>query len=593
MAEKRSQASQLVDMALADYRLGVSDDGQPYGTYPDAPHVALPLRGGKLGLRSALARTYFGRFDAAPSSQALSDACAVIEGYAAQEKPRTLHLRVAEHGGAVYIDMADRTDRVIEISRGTWHVANTAPVVFRRTELTAGMAETMDPVSGGDVDILWRHVNVAPEDQPVLLAVLVSALIQPDAPHVILALLAEHGSAKSTTAKRLVSLVDPSIAPLRMPPRDVDQWVTAANGSWVVAVDNVSTVPPWWSDALCRAATGDALTKRRLYTDADLAVLKFRRVVILNGIDLGGLAGDLSDRLALVELGRITDTARRPEAALEKEWRRDYPVILGGLLDLAAEVHERLQTITVAGGLPRMADFGRVLACVDQLHGSNGMRRYRGRATRLAADSLASDSFVAELVAHRYRAEALTSRQILGELTPADKGWRRPRDWPRNARIVTTQLTRHAPALRAQGWAVEHDGGRTEDGITRWTITPPEKGCKSSPSDPSDPSPQVSGQKSDGSETGQWVTDGSDGSDTGQANPSNPSEISALTSEDGSTGQTGQDYGQSLDGALFGQPTTNGQPRYCACGNTLSSPEALAASKCRPCRDRAMAGYDR
>lgn len=78
MAEKRSQASQLVDMARADYQLGVSDDGQTFGTYPDAPHVALPLRGGKLGLRSALARAYFSRFDAAPSSQALSDACAVI-----------------------------------------------------------------------------------------------------------------------------------------------------------------------------------------------------------------------------------------------------------------------------------------------------------------------------------------------------------------------------------------------------------------------------------------------------------------------------------------------------------------------------------
>nr|WP_075540964.1 hypothetical protein [Mycobacterium kansasii] len=571
-AEKRSQASQLVDMALADYQLGVSDDGQPYGTYPYAPHVALPLRGGKLGLRNALARSYFRRFDVAPSSQALSDACATIEGFAAEKQPRTLHLRVAEHGGTVYIDTANQADRVIEISGGAWRLADTAPVMFRRTELTASMC---DPVAGGDVSLLWRHINIAETARPVLLAVLVAALIQPGAPHVILALVAEHGSAKSTTAKRLVSLVDPSIAPLRMPPRDIDQWVTAANGSWMVAVDNVSTVPPWWSDALCRAATGDALTKRRLYTDADLAVLKFRRVVLLNGIDLGGLAGDLSDRLALVELGCVTPDKRRSEADLDRGWRIHCPLILGGLLDLAAKVHQRLDTVTVTGGLPRMADYARVLACMDEIAGSDGLARYRDRATRLAADSLASDSFVAELVANRYRADRLTSRQILGGLTPEDKSWRRPRDWPRNARVVTTQLTRHAPALRTQGWTVEHDGGRTEDGITRWTITPPDKTRKSDPSDPSDPSPQVSGQKSDGSDTGQRVSDGSDGSDgseTGYGLFSDPSKNGALTSSDGSHGETGHGYGPSL--AVV--PCS-------LCGQDMYAPASVARGHCERC----------
>jgi hypothetical protein len=288
-------------MARDKYNLGVSDDGQPYGTYPDAPHVALPLRGGKLGLRASLARDYFEKHETVPSSQALADACTVLEGYAMQERPRPLHLRVAAHGGRIYIDMVDKADRVIVIGDGEWRIVDTAPVVFRRTELSAPMP---DPVRGGDVEKLWGHVNVAEADQPILLAVMVSAWIQPDVPHVVLGLIAEHGSAKSTTTRRIVAVVDPSIAPLRLPPRDIEQWVTAANGSWVVAVDNVSTIPPWWSDALCRAATGDALTKRRLYTDADLAVLKFRRCGILNGIDLGGLAGDFADRLALA--GRST-----------------------------------------------------------------------------------------------------------------------------------------------------------------------------------------------------------------------------------------------------------------------------------------------
>lgn len=45
---------------------------------------------------------------------------------------------------------------------------------------------------------------------------------------------------------------------------------------------------------------------------------------------------------------------------------------------------------------------------------------------------------------------------------------------------------------------------------------------------------------------------------------------------------------------LFGDPPDSTvEPRYCACNNALNSPEAVATGRCRPCRDKAMAGYDR
>lgn len=569
-------ASQLVDMALAEYVLGVSDDGTPYGTHlpPDASHVAMPLRGGKLGLRAELARRYFLKHNTVPGGQALADACTVLEGYAAQESPRALHLRVAAQSGRVYIDMADDRDRVIVIGDGRWSIVDAAPVLFRRTALTAALPE---PRCGGDISALWQFVNIAEEDRALLLAALVAALIQPDAPHVILGLLAEHGSAKSTATRIIVSLVDPSVAPLRMPPRDIDNWVTAANGSWVVALDNVSSVPPWLSDALCRAATGDALPKRALYTDADIAVLRFRRSVILNGIDLGGLRGDLSDRLALVSLQRITTAARRDETQLAQEWRQHQPAVLGGLLDLAAQVHHLLPAIVVDGGLPRMADFAKVLACVDQILGTPGLARYRERSTHLAADSVAAESFSAELQRRGMEFTDRTSAELLAALKPADPSWRPPRDWPRNARSATTQLMRHAPALRALGWHIGHDGGRTKDGITRWTITPPDESQECSPPDPPDPPAQVNGHKSGGSNLGLFpATDphsppgGSGGEPAGQPDSSDPPKNMPLNSEDGAAGQAGQKPKQSLvyDAAC----------RYC--GAELRLPAATARGYC-------------
>ena len=79
----------------------------------------------------------------------------------------------------------------------------------------------------------------------------------------------------------------------------------------MVGLDNLSTVQDWFSDSLCRAATGEGDVRRALYTDGGLAVFAFRRVLLLNGIDVGALRGDLADRAIVVNL----DRARRAPAA--------------------------------------------------------------------------------------------------------------------------------------------------------------------------------------------------------------------------------------------------------------------------------------
>jgi hypothetical protein len=83
---QRSVATKLVDIARILYDLGVSDDGTPYGTQPEMPHVAVPLRGSKTGLRASLARDYFERNNAVASQQALTDALTALEGFAAQAR---------------------------------------------------------------------------------------------------------------------------------------------------------------------------------------------------------------------------------------------------------------------------------------------------------------------------------------------------------------------------------------------------------------------------------------------------------------------------------------------------------------------------
>ncbi|MEL7158966.1 MAG: ATP-binding protein, partial [Actinomycetota bacterium] len=242
-------------MAQAAYRFGTATTGETFGIPLDGPQVTFMLRGGRHSLRSELAQRYFALHHKAASQTALADAMLTLEGIG-QAWETELHLRVAPDGleRSTWIDLGDDTGRAIHLTDNSWTIQQRAPILFRRTALTAALPE---PVSHGQgLDVLWRLLNVEPADRPLVAAWLVAALV-PNIPHPTLALFGEQGTGKTTATKLLVSIVDPSPVPARKPPRDADSWVTAAAGSWVVAIDNLSTIPLWLSDSLCRAVTGD------------------------------------------------------------------------------------------------------------------------------------------------------------------------------------------------------------------------------------------------------------------------------------------------------------------------------------------------
>jgi energy-coupling factor transporter ATP-binding protein EcfA2 len=465
---KDSTATLLVGLALARYRLGLSADDEPFAVALEGPPIVRALRGGKGSLRAELADAYYADAGKVAAQQALADALLVLEGRAQHEAPERLHLRVAEHDGAHYLDLGDVTGRAVRITGGKWHVVAEPPVLFRRTQLTGALPT---PDRDGSLDELWTLLNVTDADRPLVLAWLVAALL-PDVPHPVLALRGEQGSGKSTATRTLAGLLDPSPAQVRKPPRDVDGWVTAASGSWVVGIDNVSTVAEWWSDALCRAVTGDGDVRRRLYSDADLTVFSFRRVVVLNGIDLGAVRDDLAERLLTVELARIPDTGRQLDADLAARWSEAHPRMLGALLDLAGQVLAALPD-TRLDRLPRMADFARVLAAVDTVLGTHALADYAQQAGDLAADAVDSDPVLAAIAAAVVEPWTGTGAELLHLITPDREGWRAPKEWPKDPRALTGILRRRAPSLRRLGWTVDDLGRGGHDKLVRFELRPP------------------------------------------------------------------------------------------------------------------------
>jgi hypothetical protein len=438
-----SQATKLARLALERYRFAQADDGRAFAVPLVGPPIARPLDGTRSSLRSELAAAYFKETGNTAGKSAIADALGVLDGEAQLADRETLSLRTGTYGDSIIIDLGTASGECIQVGSGRVALIERSPIVFRRTELTMPMPT---PVAGGDVERLGDLINVAAEDLPLLIGWCLSTLF--DIPRPILFLTGEQGTGKSSAAKTIAQLLDPSPAPLRAAPRDVDSWVVAAAGSQLVALDNLSTVSEWLSDALCRAATGEGLVRRALYTDDGLSVLTFRRSVVLTSIDAGALRGDLGERLVPVELERITPDRRRTDSELDAAFREAAPVILGALLQLAAEVLSVLPTIVVAD-LPRMADFGRLLAALDKVKGWHSLDTYRAAVEQVAADVIAGDPVAAAVIGFMStRTEWTgTATELLDRLATF-----RPEGsaWPKNARGLSGTLTRLAPALRGQ-----------------------------------------------------------------------------------------------------------------------------------------------
>ncbi len=174
------------------------------------------------------------------------------------------------------------------------------------------------------------------------------------------------GSGKTTIQRLLKRLVDPT-APetVRFDPRD---FLQKASHAYLVMLDNQNTVPEWAADTLCRLVTGEADSKRRLYTDDEDVIIELRRAVLLNGINVPADRGDVLDRSLVVELERIPDGERRTEEELWDRFEEERPKLLGALFGVLFEAIALEPSIKLSRR-PRLADWGEYAAAVYEVMG--------------------------------------------------------------------------------------------------------------------------------------------------------------------------------------------------------------------------------
>lgn len=473
-----SQAQILVEIAEKRFRMLMGADGQPYAVLIDGPAVVMPLSKGG-GLRTRLAKLYTDHTGGkVPTSSALSDALTVLIGRAEECDPEPVELRVGRlASGAIVIDLGTVEGHAVVVEPGTWRLVQRSPLLFRRSQVMRKLPIPVEPGTG-TLDGFRALLNVGDEGWQLVVGWLVAALI-PDIPHPMVVLSGLAGAGKSDATKMLVRLIDDTHTPTRAIPKDgLDGWGITAYAHWVIGLDNLSTIPAWFSDALCRTVTGEGIEKRSLYTDMDVTALSFMRPMVANGIEMGDPAGDLAERSIPIELERIAPEARRKETDVWADFAAAHPAALGALLDLLAKVLHKLPTIKL-DRLPRMADFAEVLAALDAVTGWDSLSAYE-RAVSSANEAVVTSDVLATAVvalAEQHGTWAGSASQLWDQLTPRDPfGKPAPADksWPKSPAALSGKLKRVIPALASEDVAIsfERDTGHGRGRSIRITTGP-------------------------------------------------------------------------------------------------------------------------
>jgi hypothetical protein len=496
--EPQETPSQVLLRLAGSATLFHDPSGRAYAVVPVGNHVEVHgIRSPSFGLW--LKHQFYAEESKPPSAQSFQDALGVIEARAIFDGPEEpVYIRVAGDEDRIIIDLGDAEWHVAVITADGWTVESQSPVRFRRP---AGLRHLPIPERGGSIDRLKDFVNVDATEFTLFIAWLAAAF-RPAGPYPILVLTGEQGSAKSTTARLGRLLLDPHKLLLRSEPKEPRDLMVGAVNNWVVALDNLSTMWGWMSDALCRLATGGGFAARTLYSDSEETFLDATRPVILTGITDFVNRGDLIDRCLFIHLSPIPEKGRRTEKEFWADFNREAPRLLGALLDAVAGGLRMLPQVTLSS-LPRMADFAMFGESTSRSLGyppDHFLDAYRDNRTG-ANDSALEDSPVAGMI--RRLMESCqswegTAAELLTKLSDlAGPKLAESKHWPKSPRGMSDAVRRLAPSLRMAGIHVEFGKRQKQARPITLRLAESEGDEPSSPSPPS-PAHDSPGENGDG-----------------------------------------------------------------------------------------------
>lgn len=410
--------------------------------------------------RLALIKRFYDENGKVPSKDALSNALDTLRAEALFcGRHHQVSCRVAGYNGHVYLDLVNEHWQVVQLRPDGWSIIEAAdcPIFFRRNR---GMLPLPLPSeSNTKLSEIQGLINLANPDDWILVVGWLLGTLMPKGPYAGLLLTGPQGSAKSTATRFLRQLVDPNKLPARSTPADEGDLVLAARNGRITALDNLSYIPDWLSDAMARLATGGGISKRKLFSDDEEVLLDAQAPIIVNGITDIANRPDLVDRLICIDLKPIADEDRRSEAEYWATFEQRWPALLGALCSAVSMALERLPNIKPAK-LPRMADFAcwceAAAGALDLQPGA--FLEYYSANRDTSSQTLLESNPLAGLILDSYQTTGFSGsmNQLYADLRKCLPDPERPESWfPKTVAKFGQQLRRIQPELTRAGLQAE------------------------------------------------------------------------------------------------------------------------------------------
>lgn len=470
LKKRRSQADELVEIVetAEDKPIFFKNElGEPFVNlliveHRETWHVRSRI------FKQWLYKYFYERCGKVPNAEAVNSALNVISAKAVHEGDQHyLSNRAAWHEGDIWYDLTDKKWRAVKITADGWEVVNNPLILFRRY---SHQQQQVEPIRGGDARELLRFINLRDERQKLLYLTWIISCFIPDFPHPVPSKYGAQGSAKSMASKLTKKLLDPSALEIGSFPKESREFAQFLSHHWYLPFDNVSHLPEWISDMICRAVTGDGFSKRELFSDDDDIIYTFKRCISLNGINLVATRPDLLERSILFELERIPEKERKTEKKLLKEFEEARPRILGGIFDaISGALRYRPQVNLME--LPRMADFTEWGCAIVQALGyakEDFLDAYhaniRGQNEEVLTGSLIA-TVVRTFMEDKEEWIDTPSRTLdvlKSKAVEMGIGAEKEREWPKSAKTLTRELNKLKTNLATEGIQIEQDRSATE-----------------------------------------------------------------------------------------------------------------------------------
>lgn len=365
--------------------------------------------------------------------------------------------RVLAKGDALYYSFSP--DYAIEIKDGNINQYTGNDVYFTFNNLFN--EQTIPDFSSSAEDLpnlVRRAFNINEDDILLFLAQLVCFYI-PNISTPILVLKGSHGTSKTTTSKKIKSLVDPTSTEITSMSNNESDLIATLSSGYITAFDNIDRISNTTSDLLCIACTGGNATKRKLYTDNELCSIKLDSKIILNGIGDIISKSDLVERSNIIELRPLT--TRCTDKKVCREFENIKSKILGSIFNTIAKgllyVDDIENTIEE---LPRMADFcvyGASFIKAMGLNENEFVKKYVNSIESSISICTENDNFVAILKPFLESHDGFWEgkpQALFDELVSLSNKSRMRFDVP-NASILSRKINQYKEDLKSIGIEVE------------------------------------------------------------------------------------------------------------------------------------------